>query len=173
MPKNLKTIGLTLIILGALTAGGCHDPSYVPHVDDPSAQHPYSADIGSQIEVRKNIQFADIPAPQEFSLNKEETMTFQGSSMRFGTLVYAGIWNVWETNQWYLNAMEEAGWKLIHSKFINDYNVENFFKKGRETVFLTIVDNMNGLTVVTAKLNDEDSEERLKDKLLAKGNLLK
>ena len=117
---------------------------------------------------KENVQFADIPAPQEFSIDKLNTKTFQGSSMRFGTLVYSGIWNVWETNQWYLNAMEEAGWKLLNSKFENDYYVKNFFKKKDETVALEIKDNGNGLTIVTAMLNNDEQETQLKEKLLKK-----
>lgn len=170
---SFKRLSCAAIVLGSLIAAGCQDPNYIKQVDDPSAQHPYSANIGSQVEVRKNVQFADIPAPQEFSIDKLNTKTFQGSSMRFGTLVYSGIWNVWETNQWYLNAMEEAGWKLLNSKFENDYYVKNFFKKKDETVALEIKDNGNGLTIVTAMLNNDEQETQLKEKLLEKGDLLK
>ena len=66
--------------------------------------------------------------------------------MRFGTLVYSGNWNVWETNQWYLNALEDAGWKLISTKFADDYHVKSFFKKKDETLALEINDSMKGYT---------------------------
>ncbi len=170
---SFKRLSYLTIALSCLIVAGCQDPNYIKQVDDPSAQHPYSANIGSQVEVRKNVQFADIPAPQEFSIDKLNTKTFQGSSMRFGTLVYSGIWNVWETNQWYLNAMEEAGWKLLNSKFENDYYVKNFFKKKDETVALEIKDDGKGLTIVTAMLNNDEQETQLKEKLLEKGDLLK
>ena len=171
--KRFTRISCLLLTLGVIATTGCQDPNYLRPVDDPSAQHPYSANIGSQVEVRKNVQFADIPAPQEFSINKTETKTFQGSSMRFGTLIYTGIWNVWETNQWYLNAMEEAGWKLISTKFDNDYYVKSFFRKKDETLALEIKDDMKGYTVVTAILNSDEQETQLKEKLLNQGKLLK
>lgn len=169
----LRNISLILLTAGTVVLSGCIDDDMRKPADDPSAQYPYSADIGSQVEVRKNVQFADIPAPQEFTIDKVNTKTFQGSTMRFGTLVYSGIWNVWETNQWYLNAMEEAGWKLINSKFENDYYVKNYFKKMDETVVLEIYDTKKGVTSVTAMLNDEEQETQLKEKLMNQGKLIK
>ncbi len=169
----MKFIHTLTLILSLFLVSGCQNPNFERKVDDPTAEHPYSANIGSQVEVRKNVQFADIPAPQEFYINKVETKTFQGSSMRFGTLVYSGIWNVWETNQWYLNAMEEAGWKLITTKFENDYYVKSFFKKKDETVALEIKDSGDGLTIVTAMLNNDEQETQLKEKMLSQGTLPK
>ena len=181
MRMVLKQISFIIIFAGVLVLTGCTtncidgDCSTNPErrpVDDPSAQYPYSANIGSQVEVRKNVQFGDIPAPQEFTLDKQKTKTFQGSTMRFGTLVYAGIWNVWETNQWYLNAMDEAGWKLINSKFENDYLVKNYFKKQSEMAAIEIADNNDGLTIVTILLNDDEQEIQLKEKLANQGKLM-
>lgn len=173
MSLTLKKYAGFLLSGIVLVLGGCLETPQPP-VDDPQAQHPYSADIGKQIEVRKNVQFADIPAPMEFGLDKNKTKTFQGSSMRFGVLIYKGIWNVWETNQWYIKNMTDAGWKLIDTEFEDDYHVKNYFKKLREIAVVDISDNKEeNLTDVTIWLNDKEQEILFKEKSLAKGDIAK
>ena len=173
MNLTFKNYAGGLILGFAVILCGCTE-RVPPVIDDPEAQHPYSADIGKQVEVRKDVQFADIPAPMEFGLDSRKTKTFQGSAMRFGILVYKGIWNVWETNQWYQKNMLDAGWKLIDAEFENDYHVISYYKKLREMAVVDIRDNVDeNLTEVTIWLNDSEQELRFKERSLAKGDVAK
>lgn len=90
------------------------------------------------IEVRRNVQFADIPAPRGFKFNRKYSSNFQGSALRGGTVVYDGTWNVAETSNWYLREMPKTGWQHRATTFATDYDVVHDFVKGDEMIKMRI-----------------------------------
>ena len=42
---SFKRLSCAAIGISCLVAAGCQDPNYIKQVDDPSAQHPYSANM--------------------------------------------------------------------------------------------------------------------------------
>lgn len=149
--SKFKIFGYMSILLSItlLLTAGCKKPP----IEEPDATNAYNPETTGEAQVRKNIQFADIPVPANFKFRKNLSKTFQGRLMRFGTLIYDGVWNVWETNQWYLNKMPEGGWKLTGSKSKGDYNIINTFKKGRETATVRAFEQGNKIRV-EIKINE-------------------
>lgn len=90
------------------------------------------------IEVRRNVQFADLPSPKVFKFNRKYSRNFQGSCLRGGTVVYDGTWNVADTSDWYLREMPKTGWKLRNTVFTNDYDVIHEFVKDDEMIRMRI-----------------------------------
>jgi hypothetical protein len=125
--KKIGLVGMLAAI--TLGGGGCQrhrEPvmALAPHPDE--------------IEVRRNVQFADLPAPKNFKFNRKFSKNFQGSSLRGGAVVYDGTWNVAETSQWYLAEMPKTYWRLTDTVFVNDYDVTHTFAQGDEIAVLRI-----------------------------------
>ena len=59
-------------------------------------------------------------------------------SLRGGTVVYDGTWNVAETSNWYLREMPKTGWQHRATEFATDYDVVHDFVKGDEIIKMRI-----------------------------------
>lgn len=121
-------------------------------VSDPLAANVGDSNAKDQVEVRMNVQFTDIPVPEGFLLRRNLTHTFQGSSFRFGTLVYDGIWGFAPTNNWYRAEMPRSGWKLVSSRYPNDFEGEHTYSKDDETAVIHMISTDTGVRV-TVKIN--------------------
>lgn len=92
----------------------------------------------ANIEVRRNVQFADIPAPKGFKFDRKLSRNFQGSALRGGTVVYYGTWTVQEASNWYLAEMPKTGWRLAGTVFASDYDITHTFVKGDEELVMRV-----------------------------------
>ncbi len=153
---------------------GCANPK----VDDLAAANANTPNAPQQIEVRHNIQFADVPAPRVFKLRRNLCTSFQGSATRFGKVVYDGIWNTYNTSQWYLKEMKLSDWKLDKSEYPTDYHAKHYFSKGQETALVNIY-RVNGNTRVEIMVNEDEAikdqikKEAIKRKAIDKAELNK
>lgn len=145
-----SVIGCCLAALGAVVVGGGCDG----YMSDQQASDLARVETPEQISVRKNIQFSDIPVPIDFVIRRNDSNSFQGSAMRFGKLVYDGIWNTFNTSQWYMNEMPASGWKLADTKYPNDYAATHVFTKEDETAVVKIYRH-EGNTRIEIDINDK------------------
>lgn len=155
MLQNKTTIFMALTALGSVFCG-CGSPV----VDDLPAANVHTPDTTGQIEVRHNVQFADVPAPRIFKLRRNLCTSFQGSKLRFGKVVYDGIWNTYNTSQWYLKEMKLSGWKLDKTEYPNDYHARHYFSKGSETALVNIFQH-GGVTRAEIMINEDEARKDL------------
>lgn len=99
---------------------------------------PLGAENTDEIEVRRNVQFADLPVPQGFKFNRKASGNFQGSALRGGTVIYDGIWNVAEASEWYRQEMLKTGWEFTDISVVNDYDIRHRYVKANETAKVRI-----------------------------------
>lgn len=149
-----SVIGCCLAALGAVVVGGGCGGGYL---SDQQAADLARVETPEQISVRKDVQFADIPVPYEFIIRRGDSNSFQGSAMRFGKLVYDGIWNTFNTSQWYMKEMPASGWRLVDTKYPNDYAATHVFSKEDETAVIKIYRH-EGNTRVEIDINEKIDE---------------
>ncbi len=88
--------------------------------------------------VRLNVQFPDIPVPRGFSLQRDKSFSYQGSTFRFGHLRYEGVWTAFYTRLWYQEQMAASDWDILDTKVHDQYHVTLYLRKGRETCEIEI-----------------------------------
>lgn len=167
--KNRLTLRKAMLagLAGAtILIGGCQ-----PYISDALADNLNDPNIPGKVDVRKKIQFPDIPTPEVFVLRRDDTDSFQGSGMRFGMLVYDGIWNTWNTSQWYMDHMKLTEWKLVDTKYPGEYEAVHTYTKGEEKAVIHIY-RYQGNTRLEIMLN-EDKDERDKIKAMARAGMAK
>ncbi len=140
-----------------------------PYISDEQASDVAGATAPGEVKVRQKIQFTDLPAPEVFVLRSNSIDSFQGSAMRFGTLIYDGIWNTFNTSEWYLHEMPLNGWKLVKKDYPSEYESLLVWKKGEEELILR-VSRYNGNTRVSMMIN-ETPEEVEKIRALARAGM--
>lgn len=152
--------GAACVALVTLTlAGGCERVQDVGIA--PSNRVPTSPEIhATEPVVLRNVQFSDIPVPDEYKIRRRESSTFQGNTLRFGRLVYDGIGTSFHTSQWYMSNMPQAGWALVDSQYRGQYRALHIFSKGRERARVDVFDVANGVRVVIDIWNEGDPVPR-------------
>lgn len=83
--------------------------------------------------------FTDIPVPENFSMDTENTFVYESGSgtVKVGRLFYSGWGKLDGTVAFYQNEMTNKGWKLVNAMG-HDGKVMNYFKQGRVcTLILT------------------------------------
>lgn len=153
MKTYLKAVAAALAIGGGFgLMAGCQ-----PYISDEQADNVSTRVKPGEVKVRQKVQFTDIPAPEVFVLRRNSIDSFQGSGMRFGSLIYDGIWNTFNTSQWYLHEMPLNGWKLIKTDYPSEYAAEHSWKKGEEELLLQIY-RYEGNTRVVLMVNETPDE---------------
>lgn len=116
------------------------------------------------VTVHRDIQFADVPVPMGFFLNREKSVSFRGSSFRFGKFTYEGAWSHRLTYEFYERQMPHMGWNLVESKETGKYSDELLFEKGGEMCLIRVADVIDYIEVfahVYKRRPGEDSANRL------------
>lgn len=140
-----------------------------PYLSDEQAADLSGRSAPGEVKVRQKVQFTDLPAPEVFVLRQNNIDSFQGSAMRFGSLIYDGIWNAFNTSEWYLHEMPLNGWKLVKKEYPGEYECNQTWKKGEEELLLQIYRH-NGNTRVVIMIN-ETPEEVEKIRALARAGM--
>jgi hypothetical protein len=135
------------IALGAffatVLAAGCQHS-----LRPPAMALPEPRDACARVEILRNVQFADLPAPhRDFRFNRRASQNFQGSYLRGGNVVYDGYWAVAAICDWYLAEMPKTGWHLERDDAANAYDRTYFFRKNDEVATIRVW-HVNDLTRV-------------------------
>lgn len=165
MSMYRKVAAALILVAGIGLAAGCQS-----YLSDAQAANVANESQPGEVQVRQKVQFTDIPAPEVFVMRGKVADSFQGSAMRFGTLTYDGIWNTFNTSQWYLNEMPLNGWKLIKKEYPSEYGAEHTFVKGKETAIVSIY-RYKGNTRVAIMIN-ETPEEVAKIRAMARAGMV-
>ncbi len=80
------------------------------------------------VSVFRDIQFADIPVPEEYVLLPRESSSFQGSLFRNAFLVYQGFLEWTQALDFYREQLPRAGWQLNRTDRGYDFRVLYFDK---------------------------------------------
>lgn len=163
----MKTYGKAAALIVAGTAGllaGCQ-----PYLSDAQSANVANTIAPGEVQVRQKVQFTDLPVPEIFVLRRNDIDSFQGSAMRFGSLIYDGIWNTFNTSQWYLHEMPLNGWTLAKTDYPDEYTAEHIFKKGEEQVLVQVF-QYNGNTRVVMLIN-QTPEEVAKIRAIARAGM--
>ncbi|MCC8179305.1 MAG: hypothetical protein LIP23_00100 [Planctomycetes bacterium] len=148
--------------MAALVAAGCVG---LAGCQNPAVGQVYTA--GSQVgdvSMYRDIQFDDIPGPQEYSLILDESHSFQGSMFRSAYLVYAGPLEWRYALDFYRSQLPLFGWTAEGVETGFDFRVLTFRKDG-ERLFVTVRQLRNG-SRTEIQLDNVD-----KNDLLLKGRL--
>lgn len=157
MRNRFGIAGVALLVCGL--GSGCERVQDVGITT--SNRVPTSSEIhSSEPVVLRNVQFSDIPVPDEYKIRRRESSTFQGNTLRFGRLVYDGIGTSFHTSQWYMSNMPQAGWALVDSQYRGQYRALHVFSKGRERARVDVFDMPNGVRVVIDLWNEGDPVPR-------------
>ncbi|GHV23021.1 hypothetical protein AGMMS49959_14960 [Planctomycetales bacterium] len=142
---------LFAVLFAALTVCGCQHSPRAPVMALPTAT------AAGEVAVLRNVQFADVPAPQNFRFNRRLSHNFQGSALRGGVVVYDGILTVGAASDWYLAEMPKTGWQYVKSEIVKDYDIRHVFAKGDELATLRIWRPAGGNARVEIALDKESN----------------
>lgn len=148
--------GLTLVCMT-----GCVEEER----DDWVAVNPGSSQ-GSDVTLYRDVQFADIPVPQEYTLLPGGSHSFQGGLFRNGVLKYQGPLEWTAALDFYRVELSAAGWKLENTERGFDVRVL-YFSKGGEKLIVVVRQIRNGsraeLQLDTIDRNDLLLKGKLQD----------
>lgn len=95
------------------------------------------------VNLERDVQFADIPGPQEYRLVPQDSYTFQGSTFRTGMLVYEGPVEWSAALDFYRAQMPRFGW--TPEQVERGFSVRVLpFTKGQERAIVTVRQIRNG-----------------------------
>lgn len=117
-----------------------------------------------EVNLYRDVQFADIPVPAEYYLVPEESHTFQGSLFRNGTLVYEGGLDWINALSFYQQQLPAAGWTLVKDERGGGGRVF-YYDKGPERLIVAVVQTRFGSRAELQLLNQGKNDLLLKGKL--------
>lgn len=157
MHKTLPALAACLsLALAAIP--GCGEPP----PEDWIVAGPDSAQ--GDVTLYRDVQFHDIPVPEEYTLLRNESYSFQGSLFRHGHLKYIGPVEWTEALDFYRRELAAAGWRQNKSERGFDFRVL-YFDKGPERLIVVVRQLRNG-SRAEIQLDNVD-----KNDLLLKGRL--
>lgn len=157
----MKTTRLALTSLAAaiLTCSlGCEPTP----PDDWIAVGPESAQ--GDVTLYRDVQFLDIPVPEEYQLLRRESYSFQGRLFRNGQLKYQGPLEWTAALEFYRRELMAAGWRLTKTDKGFDFRVL-YFDKGPERLIVVVRQIRNGSRAELQLDNVDKNDLLLKGKL--------
>lgn len=150
--------GLTAAL--ALTIGCTEEPTGNPWTT--------AAPVAGQGDVRlaRDVQFEDIPMPQEYVLNPNASYSFQGSQSRSGSFLYFGPLEWTVALDFFRTQMPQAGWIPGETERGYDFRVLHFHK-GEEKLILTVRQLRSGSSAEVQLDNIAKNDLLLRGKLPA------
>lgn len=128
---------------------------------------PPPGDRRGDVNLIRDIQFEDIPGPQEYDLISSESYSFQGSTFRSAYLVYEGPVEWRQALDFYRTQMPQLGWTAEDTERGFDVRVLRFLK-GQERAIVTVRQLRNGSRTEIQVDNAEKSDLLLKGKMPSK-----
>ncbi|MDR1745265.1 MAG: hypothetical protein LBS30_05880 [Planctomycetota bacterium] len=120
------------------------------------------------VSVYRDVQFADIPVPEEYVLLPVESSSFQGSLFRNAHLVYQGFLEWTRALDFYRERLPQAGWQLNKTERGYDFRVL-YFDKGQEKLIVVVRQIRNGSRAEIQLDNVDKNDLLLKGKLINPG----
>lgn len=153
----LAAAGCAVLGCGLVCLPGCDEPP-----PDWVVVGPESAQ--GDVTLYRDVQFQDIPVPEEYTLLRGESYSFQGSLFRNGQLKYQGPlgWN--DALDFYQQQLPAAGWVLAKTERGFDFRVM-YFDKGPERL-IAVVRQIDGGSRAELQLDNVG-----KNDLLLRGKL--
>ena len=114
---------------------------------------------GSEVTVHRDIQFADIPVPMGFLLDRKKSYSFRGSTFRFGTFRYEGAWTQRKTTDFYRRQMPVSGWTELKDEERDQGYVEVtyfLYSKGRERCEIKVTSEIESMIVTVRVFNAKE-----------------
>lgn len=165
-------IALSLILAAALAAlasapAGCDAPApRARYADEWLTVSPESRQ--GDVSVYQDVQFADIPVPEEYMLLPAESSSFQGSLFRNARLTYQGRLEWSLALDFYRTQLAAAGWQL--AKMDRGFNFRVlYFDKGQEKLIVVVRQIKNGSRAEIQLDNTDKNDLLLKGKLINPG----
>lgn len=116
------------------------------------------------VTLYQDVQFRDIPVPEEYTLLRNQSYSFQGSLFRHGRLKYQGPAEWTDALDFYRRELPAAGWNLGKTERGYDFRAL-YFDKGQERLIVVVRQLRNGSR---AELQLDNAD---KNDLLLKGRL--
>lgn len=120
------------------------------------------------VSVFRDIQFADIPVPEEYVLLPRESSSFQGSLFRNAFLVYQGFLEWTQALDFYREQLPRAGWQLNRTDRGYDFRVL-YFDKDQEKLIVVVRQIRNGSRAEIQLENTDKNDLLLKGRLINPG----
>lgn len=116
------------------------------------------------VSLFRDVQFADIPVPEEYDIVPRDSYSFQGAMFRNGMLVYQGQldWSI--ALDFYRAQLPRAGWRLVKTEKGYDHRVL-YFDKGQEKLIVVVRQIRNGSRAELQLDNVDKNDLLLKGKL--------
>lgn len=156
-PVTGKNTRLTAAALALACAAGCNEPQNEWLTVGPESRQ-------GDVSVYRDVQFADIPVPAEYTLLDRESYSFQGQLFRNGIIKYQGPLEWTLALAFYRNEMAAAGWNLEKTERGSDYRVF-YFGKGQEKLIVMVKQVRNGSRAELQLDNVDKNDLLLKGKL--------
>ena len=116
------------------------------------------------VTLYRDVEFADIPVPEEYVLLPLESYSFQGSLFRNGMIKYQGPLEWTEAIRFYHTQLPAAGWMLQKTDKGFDFRVL-YFQKGQEKLIVVVRQVRNGSRAELQLDNVDKNDLLLKGKL--------
>ncbi len=156
----MKTFTLAVraaLALGFVCLSGCGETP-----EDWLVVGPGSAQ--GDVTLYQDVQFLDIPVPEEYALLRNESSSFQGSLFRYGRLKYQGPLGWPDALDFYRRELPNAGWRLGKTEKGFDFRVL-YFDKGQERLIVVVRQIRNGSRAELQLDNVDKNDLLLKGKL--------
>lgn len=144
--------------LALLCAAGCDQGSR----DDWLTVGPESRQ--GDVSLFRDVQFADIPVPEEYDIVPRDSYSFQGAMFRNGMLVYQGMLDWRQALDFYRTQLPIAGWRQTRTEKGFDHRVL-YFDKGQEKLIVVVRQIRNGSRAELQLDNVDKNDLLLKGKL--------
>lgn len=116
------------------------------------------------VTLARDVQFPDLPMPQQYVLNVNASYSFQGSQSRSGSFLYFGPLEWTEALDFFRAQMPVVGWTLVKSERGFDFRVLHFVK-GDEKAILIVRQIQGGSSTEVQLDNIANNDLLLKGKL--------
>ncbi|MCD8350820.1 MAG: hypothetical protein LUC93_09450 [Planctomycetaceae bacterium] len=155
--KNIWVSCLAATALSLACAAGCNE-----YQNEWVTVGPES--VQGDVSLYRDVQFADIPVPAEYTLLERESYSFQGALFRSGLLQYQGPLEWTQALDFYRQEFPNAGWALEKTDRGMDYRVL-YFAKGQEKLIVVVRQIRNGSRAELQLDNVDKNDLLLKGKL--------